>query len=252
MRPEPLHYYDETFQIRAHEASVNNHVTLPNYCNYLQEVAGEHAKRIGFGIHALQESGTTWMLAHFHLIIHRYASWQEKIHIRTWPAGVRGRLVALRDFYVTDDSGKLLVQAVSEWMMIDLSTRHLARLPQHLAPLAPEGTPRSGVPELAEKIPDFEQATWSCTLAVRRSDLDFNNHVNNVHYVEWGLEPLPNHWIETHHISRMDITFRAEALHQDELRCEAAPQSDTVLLHRIVRVADKTILASMRTEWQLH
>ena len=248
--PLPLHYYDETFLVRASESGVDSRITLPGYCDYLQEVAGKHATRLGLGIDALQQDNVTWMLGHLHVLVHRYAAWQEDIHIRTWPAGVRGRLAAQRDFRVTDRSGQPLLLGVSEWFYVDLATRRLTRLPEAFTALAPEGTPRAGVPPLEGKIPDLERAEWSCPLTVRRSDHDFNNHVNNVHYVEWGLECLPDDWLNTRQVRRLDITFKDEARCGDTVLCEAAPHTSDVLLHRIRRPSDNTTLAVMRTEWE--
>jgi acyl-ACP thioesterase len=246
----PLHFFDETFLVRAYESGVDSHVTLPSYCNYLQEVAGKHATRLGLGIHELQQENTTWMLGHLHLVIHRYAAWMEEVRVRTWPAGMRGRLTALRDFLVTDSSGQLLLQGVSEWLYVDLATHRLTRLPEAFAALAPEGTPRSGVPDLEGKIPDFENPKWSCALTVRQSDHDFNDHVNNVHYVEWGLECLPTDLLKTQHVKRLDISFKGEALFGDTVICEATPLPHSIILHRIRRASDNTTLAVMRTEWE--
>ena len=245
----PLHYYDDTFLVRAYESGVSNRVTLPAYCNYLQEVAGKHATRLGLGIHDLQQANRTWMLCHLHLIIHRYAAWQEQVNVRTWPAGVRGKLAAQRDFLATDSAGELLLQGVSEWLYVDVAARRPARLPEAFAALAPDGTPRSGVPEADGKIPDLGTPEWSCPLTVRRSDHDFNNHVNNVHYIEWGLECLPGDLLRTRQVTRLDITFKAEALHGDTVLCEAAHLSPWIIVHRIRRPSDNTALALMRTEW---
>ena len=245
----PLHFFDDTFLVRAHESGTDNHVTLPCYCNYLQEIAGEHANRLGLGIHTLQNENLTWMLGHLHLIIHRYAAWQEKVHVRTWPAGMRGKLTAQRDFLATGGDGKPLLQGVSEWLYVDLTTHRPVRLPEEFVALAPEGTPRSGVPELEGKIPDIEQAEWSCALTVRRSDHDFNNHVNNVHYIEWGLECLPEDLLQKQQVKRLDITFKASALCGDTVICEASPLPHSVILHRIRRASDNATLATLRTEW---
>ena len=246
---KPLHYYDDIFLVRAYESGTDNRATLPAYCNYIQEAAGKHATRLGLGIHDLQQANRTWMLGHLHLLVHRYAAWQEAVHVRTWPAGTRGKLTALRDYLATDSDGRPLLQGVSEWLYVDTATRRLVRLPEAFAALAPEGTPRSGVPDPDGKIPDLERPEWSCALTVRRSDHDFNNHVNNVHYVEWGLECLPAGLLATRQIRRLDITYKAEALCGDTVLCEAAPLSGTVILHRIRRPADNATLATLRTEW---
>lgn len=246
----PHRYRDETFCVRAYESGVDNQVTLPAYCNYLQEIAGSHARELGLGIHELQDAGFTWILARLRLVIDAYAAWRENVTLRTWPSGLRGRLTACRDFVARDDAGKRLLQGVSEWLYVDLATRRIVRLPQAFAALAPEGTPQVDVPQAEGKLPELAEAAWSTALTVRHSDHDFNNHVNNAHYVEWALECLPETWRGTRRVRELDIAFRAAATWGDTVLSEAAPESDAVLLHRIRRLSDNATLAAARTVWR--
>lgn len=247
--PVPLHYRDETFCVRAYESGVNNEVTLPAYCNYLQEIAGNHARTLGLGIHELQDAGFTWMLARLHLVVYRYAAWRENVNIRTWPAGLHGRLTAIRDFVAQGDDGQTLLQGVSEWLYVDLASRKIVRLPQAFAALAPEGTPQVDVPAASEKIPDFAAPEWSVSLTVRHSDHDFNHHVNNAHYVEWALESLPDEWRAARRVRELDIVYRMAAMWGDTVISEATRESDAALLHRIRRASDNAVLAMARTVW---
>lgn len=246
----PLHIHRDVFPVRAYESGVNNRVTLPAYCNYFQELAGEHANRLGVGIHTLQQGQHTWMLARLRLRIHRYAAWQEHVHVTTWPAALRGRLIALRDVQMFDQDHDPLVEGVSEWMIVDLRTRRLTRLPPDLAELAPEGTPRVNLPDEGEAFPDFTAANSETTILVRNSDHDFNNHVNNVHYVEWGLEAVDPAWCGERAIDFMDIAFKAEARAGETIHCEIQILDDHHLLHRMQRVADRETVALMRTTWR--
>ncbi len=247
---QPLHFREETFRVRAYESGVNNRVTLPAYCNYLQEIAGNHARTLGLGIHELQGAGFTWMLSRLHLVISTYAAWRENVNIRTWPSGMRGRLTATRDFRVSGDSGEVFLLGVSEWLYVDLATLKIVRLPQAFSEIAPEGTPRVDVPETSGKVPEFAEADWSVAVTVRHSDHDFNNHVNNAHYVEWALECLPDGWSASRRVCELDISCRAAAAWGDTVISEAVRESDTVLLHRIRRASDHAVLATARTEWR--
>ena len=246
---EPLHFLDEAFCVRAYESGVNNEVTLPAYCNYLQEIAGNHARTLGLGIHELQDAGFTWMLARLHLVVEGYAAWRETVRIRTWPAGLHGRLTAIRDFVAKRDDGTTLLKGVSEWLYVDLSSRRIVRLPQAFAALAPEGTPQVVLPEKG-KIPDLAEVAWSTSLTVRHSDHDFNRHVNNAHYVEWALECLPDEWRENRRVCELDVVYRTAAAWGDTVISEAANESDSVVLHRIRRLSDDMVLATARTVWR--
>ena len=249
--PVPLHVHDESFCVRAYESGVSNQVTLPALCNYLQEAAGNHARALGLGIHELQDAGFTWMLARLHLAIHRYAAWRETVHLRTWPAGVRGRLTALRDFRMTDDAGETVLLGVSEWLYVEAAAQRIVRLPQAFAALAPAGTPQVPLPETPAKLPAVTAPEWCAAITVRHSDHDFNNHVNNAHYVAWTLECLPDAWLGRRRAREIDIAFRAAAHWGDTVTAEAAHDAgdaDT-LLHRIRRDSDGALLAQARTVW---
>ncbi|MDX9867358.1 MAG: thioesterase [Kiritimatiellia bacterium] len=250
--PLPLHTRDETFCVRAYECDVRNCVTLPSCCNYLQEIAGNHARDLGLGIQTLQEAGFTWMLARLRLAVSRYAAWRKTLRIRTWPAGTRGRVTALRDFVCRDEAGALLLEGVSEWLYVDLAANRIVRLPPAFAALAPEGTPRVALPPAPEPPAPEPAAEWSATLTVRRSDHDFNNHVNNAHYVAWALECLPDDWTGTRQVGELDIAYKSAAAWGDTILSEAARAGEDTVLHRIRRLSDRTLLASARTVWREH
>ena len=247
---EPLHIREETFCVRAYESGEDNRVTLPAYCNYLQEIAGNHARELGLGIQELQSAGFTWMLSRLHLAIDAYAAWRDAVRVRTWPAGLRGRLVAVRDFRVSDGTGALLLRGVSEWLYVDVASLRIERLPSAFSALAPEGTPQVEMPETFAKVPDFDDAEWSCALTVRHSDHDFNNHVNNAHYVEWALECLPEAWRKTRRIVELDVLYREAARWGDTILSEAVREGEAGLLHRICRASDSAVLATARTVWR--
>jgi len=247
---QPLHVYEESFRVRAYESGVSNQVSLPAYCNYLQEVAGNHARELGLGIRELQDAGFTWMLSRLHLLVDAYAGWREEVRVRTWPSGFRGRLIATRDFDVRDGAGEPLLRGVSEWLYVDVSSLKIARLPPAFAALSPEGTPRVAVPEPVAKVPDFGAAEWSVTVTVRHSDHDFNNHVNNAHYVEWALECLPESWANGRRVGELDISYRAAARWGDTILSEAVREGESRVNHRICRASDHAVLATARTAWR--
>ena len=86
--------------------------------------------------------------------------------------------------------------------------------------------------------------TSSVEIRVRQSDLDFNDHVNNVHYVEWMLETMP---LGTGP-AEMDVVFRAAAKAGDALMSECF-RGEGRTLHLIRRPADGLVLATAAMVW---
>ena len=237
----------DTFVVRANETDARGVLAVPALCNYLQELAGVHACALGLGIDTLRGQGVTWMMSGLHLVFDRQAAWRERLTVDTWPSGCRGRLLTTRDFLVHDADGRRVLAGVSEWLMVECDTLKIARLPGSISDMIPAGTPRAPVPEAA-KIHEPDNPPWAARFAVRRADIDLNRHANNVHYVEWLLEALPDTFAERT-LARLDISYRAGAVRGDVIIAEAAPLGGDCVLHRIRREADGALLTLARTAW---
>ena len=54
------------------EAGANNQLRPVVLLNLLQDIAGEHASRIGIGVEDLGKKGVAWFAAKYHIKIERY------------------------------------------------------------------------------------------------------------------------------------------------------------------------------------
>ena len=238
---------DVSFTVRSYEAGISNRVTLPTLCNYMQEAAGVSAARLGWGIQALQAEGITWMLSRLRVSVSQYVPWGETVTVRTWPSGVKGRLVAKRCFLGLDGGGAELFRASSEWLYVDIAAQKIAKLPESFASLVPPGTPDFELTDIGGKFARLPSVDGSAAILTRQSDLDFNDHVNNVHYVEWMLEcgghagrvTLPSP-------AELDIVFRHAAKAGESLASEFCAAGGKTL-HAIRRPSDGAILATAAT-----
>lgn len=236
---------DVAFTVRSYEAGIANHVTLPTLCNYMQEAAGISAARLGWGIRALQEEGLTWMLARLHVRVTHYIPWGKTVIVRTWPSGMKGRLIAKRCFLGLDDGGAELFRASSEWLYVDLKSQKIAKLPESFADIVPPGTPDFELPDIGGKFAHLPRVEGSADVLTRLSDLDFNDHVNNVHYVEWMLEADAQERVPPASSSpaELDIVFRQAAKAGEPLASEFCTAGGKTL-HAIRRRSDDALLAT--------
>ena len=248
---------DVTFTVRSYEAGIANHVTLPTLCNYMQEAAGVSADRLGWGIQALQADGLTWMLSRLRVNVSRYVPWGTSVVVRTWPSGMKGRLIAKRCFLGLDGDGAELFRASSEWLYVDLKSQKIAKLPESFADLVPPGTPDLELPDIGGKFAHLPAVDGCADILTRHSDLDFNDHVNNVHYVEWMLENVECKMENVEGrmenvkcgVGEIDIVFRQAAKAGEALvseRCQDGEKS----LHAIRRRSDDALLATAAMVWE--
>ncbi|MBT8366171.1 MAG: hypothetical protein KJP23_15840 [Deltaproteobacteria bacterium] len=85
-------------------------------------------------------------------------------------------------------------------------------------------------------------------MSVRYSDLDINQHVNNLSFVEWLIEGMPVATLNAVVPAELEINFLAEAFHNDQILATCHPQN-TLFYYSLTRQQDGRELARARTMW---
>lgn len=228
--------FEEQFKIRATEIDQNQKATLPAICNLLQEVAGNHAQKLEFDITDLQQNQLTWVLHRLCVKMNRFPDWREIITIQTWPSSGDG-LRAYRDFLILDSDGNTIGKSLSYWLMMNTKSRRPVRIPKEILKMAPKNTEHV-LPVTDGNFAEIEQPENSQSFQVRKTDLDLNQHVNNVRYIEWALACLP----EDSQISQIDIKFLGESVLGDTDVAEMQPNGEGGFHHQIRRTSDEKVL----------
>lgn len=183
MNDTPTYKSTIPFTVRSYECDERSEVTLSVICNYFQEAAGIQAHELEFDVKQLNDNGLTWVLHRLQVVADRFPKRWENIKVDTWPSSGDG-LRAYRDYELIDSSGQAIARGMSQWMMIDLKKRRPVRIPEELMKY------RSSNGKHVMKIHTKKLQPVPIDNAVHivtsnNNHLDMNNHVNNVHYVNW-------------------------------------------------------------------
>jgi acyl-ACP thioesterase len=239
--------HQEKFTVRSYEMDVQGVASVPAICNYLQEVAGNHATELGVAVDHLFKKNMTWVLSRLHIQVFRFPFWREEIKIETWPSG-RQRKFATRDFLIFDQKHNILVKATSSWMIIDLKTQKPIVMPEFMDEIRLPDRQRAiddSFPKMTlPKNPNLEQK-----FDVRLGDLDINQHVNNVKYIEWALESVPLDIWKAKILASLEISFRAETKHGERIIIQTE-QNEDIFLHRVISEDDQRDLAVLKSTWR--
>ncbi|XP_071699350.1 oleoyl-acyl carrier protein thioesterase, chloroplastic-like [Rutidosis leptorrhynchoides] len=224
--------YKERFFIRWYEVGVNKTATIETMANLLQESVGNHIHCAGFITHRLAKHHIM-VAARMHIEIYRYPAWRDVVEIETWCQG-EGRIAIRRDWIIRDyANGEVIGRATSKWVTMNLETRKLQKFSDDVIDEYSVFCPKTLRLAFHEennnslkKIGKLEDpAEYSkLGLAPRRTDLDMNGHVNNVTYIGWVLESIPQEVIDTHELQSITLDFKRECLRDEVVDSLTTPE----------------------------
>ncbi|KAF8388446.1 hypothetical protein HHK36_027118 [Tetracentron sinense] len=222
--------YKENFIVRSYEVGINKTATVETIANLLQEVGCNHAQSVGFSTDGFATTPTMrklhliWVTARMHIEVYDYPAWGDVVEIETWCQS-EGRIGTRRDWILKDyATGIVIGRATSKWVMMNQDTRRLQKVSDDVRDeylIHCPRTPRLAFPEednsSLKKIPKLEDPVQCSRLGLvpRRADLDMNQHVNNVTYIGWVLESMPQEIIDTHELQKITLDYRRECQHND-------------------------------------
>ncbi len=242
--------YSEKFKIRAYEIDPSGKASIISIGNYLQEIAGNHAGLLGVSVDKLFTKKLTWMLSRLHFSMERYPVWRDEISILTWPSGAYGKF-ATRDFEILTSDNRILGRATTSWMLIDLVKLKPITMPDFITSIPLPQRERSITDDFA-KLPELKTLDFRKQFNVRLGDLDINQHVNNVNYIEWAIETLPPEIRKKYQMAGFEISFRSESKYGDVIIAETEEidqDNQKVFIHKLTQQSNQTELAVARSLW---
>ena len=244
-----LNILEQDYDIRSYEIDAGGRLSIPSIFNLLQDAASNHALRLGVSVHQLLKENHTWVLSRMMLKMDTFPAWRDPIRVRTWPSGIQ-TVFALRDFEILDNTGRIIGSAVSAWIVIDADKRRPVR-PTSFADQINSVEDLRAFNHPLNKLPRVNTAEFENRFFVRYHDLDINQHVNNVSYIEWLLESTPGFGREGLTLKELELNYLGEAFKGDRIICMCRKDnpSGTRFSHSIVREEDQLELVRARTFW---
>ncbi|XP_073117365.1 palmitoyl-acyl carrier protein thioesterase, chloroplastic isoform X3 [Elaeis guineensis] len=191
--------YRQAFVIRSYEIGPDETATMETLMNLLQETALNHVMSSGlasdgFGAtHEMNLRKLIWVVTRINIQVDKYSRWGDVVEIDTWVAA-SGKNGMRRDWIIRDyNTKRIIARATSKWVMMNRETRMLSKIPEQVKEeVRPFYLDRKVIHESSEdkidKLTDETAENIISGLAPRWSDMDVNQHVNNVKYIGWILE----------------------------------------------------------------
>ncbi|HTL55171.1 MAG TPA: acyl-ACP thioesterase domain-containing protein [Candidatus Limnocylindrales bacterium] len=235
----------EELRLHSYDVDFTQMVSIETICRLFLEAAWNHAEALGVGFAHLAERQRLWVLVRLLIKMEGYPRWGETVRLITWPRAARS-VFALREFELTDSSGKQLGGGSSAWVVLDANTKKPQRIQKLLSGI------RTGPEQLAvgaepSKIESFGGSTVLTTRA-HYSDVDLNGHVNSGRYIGWLLDSYSFDFHKTHQAQSVEINYLGETRGGETLSIGAAEQAPGTWQHAIVK-SDGTEVCRARMVW---
>ena len=231
---------ENEYTVKLSEIGKGNKATNKAILSYLEDIGGIHSNQAGYGIFEIEKTHLSWILLGWRLQVIRRPKYAEKIKIKTWSKGVV-KLYTYREFEIYDEQGNLIVKASSKWVLLDIEKGKIVRIePELMAKYDPEVNKEVFGKEEFDKIKEPDQYQFETEYTVRRADIDVNNHMHNLNYIELANEALPEYVYRGALFNDVRITYKKEIKLGDTVKCKYAFREDKHVV--VVKKQDESVL----------
>jgi medium-chain acyl-[acyl-carrier-protein] hydrolase len=247
-----LMQYEKKYMVHVYETGPGGKLNLSSLFNYLQDIASDHAIRLGFGRDDLMRENRFWVLSRIYAVITGLPEWEDSVIVKTWPNGT-DRLFALRNFEVTYPDGRHIASATSSWLILDRTTRKVQRPDTILSKFYSSLQPNQSPLRYALKLePSEEQNFTSTAYRIKVSDLDINLHTNNVRYLAWVSDCYNLDFVLKNVPRSVEINYLAESQFDEDIVVKTSPETGNghIYNHLISRIGDNRELCRIKIEWE--
>lgn len=215
---EPISVYQRESLITPSLCDASFQLGVAAQFALIQDIAAEHAERLGVGAAAMTERGAFWLVVHTRLDFLARAPMMAPLTVSTWPVQCAPEDLRLYRRYRIRSGDTVLSEGKTEWMILNTKNGRLVRARDAGFPTDLRFCEEVVCPEPFLRAPD----NWTEADAVLRrtvfgSDIDYGNHMNNVAYVRAMLDGFSSSQLAALPLKRMEIRYGDPCREGDEI-----------------------------------
>jgi len=181
----------------------------------MQEAAIVHADQLGCCFRQVEKTHFLWMLVGWHLRMEEPACWNDALTVKTWPRSLE-RVTSRRCFAIVKEDGTPVAKADSTWILVNADTHRAMRVTPEVAAMLP--LTEEDVFEAPFEPGALAEGELTYEGEVLRRDLDTNDHVNNLIYLDYARQALPEALCACR-IRELTVGYKRQLLLGDRFHC---------------------------------
>ena len=225
--------YSEKYKVELEDIGINNRISNKRIITIMEDVAAAHSDSVGYGVKEIEKSNCAWVLLDWKIKVLSRPVYNERIDAATW-SRKSDKLCAYRDFELRDSSGKLCAIGSSRWLYMNLIRRRPTILNQNMNEIYGTEQGKMVFDEELCKI-DVDSIVQDSgnvleiiekPYKIERRDMDINNHMHNVSYIEAAYEIIPEYIYKNVEFSNIRVEYKKEIMQDDDVRIKCVVKKD--------------------------
>ena len=210
-------FIEHTFNFSIRDIDKNTELTNKAMLGFFEDIGGYHSDLAGYGLKDIKKTKISWVLLHWKMKVLKRIKYGDTIHVKTWSRGSL-RACCLRDFEIYNSENELCAIATSKWTLIHLE-KGLLRLTDEL--IEKYETEEKAVFEdyTFDKLKEPENSVLTFEYTIQRRDIDINNHMHNLNYLDLAYEALPKEVFDNNSFDNVEIMYKTGAYLGDTVKC---------------------------------
>ncbi|NRD23639.1 acyl-ACP thioesterase [Winogradskyella litoriviva] len=243
-------FFEQEFELRYFEMNALGHASPAIMLALLEETAADHCYVIDYSLFDLLEENVGWVLVSGVLQMERYPRYKEKITIRTWLSQYSS-IKGYRENIIYDEHRNIIGRAKGLWVFFDIDKRRPKPIFNSIKDKWSFYNAVSIDHNIRKKLNVVEDADYTNVFKVNRFDTDTNKHVNNIRYLQWVIESIPEDIVDHYYLHTIDGRFIAEAQYGDTVLSQTKILASPHKFQHTIKVegSDK-VCASAITYWK--
>jgi acyl-ACP thioesterase len=204
--------FKHNFEIGLENINKKKEVTNKSLLQYLENSSSRHSDSIKDGITDIIDNGVTWVLLEWKMEVINRPKYGDVLEIHTWIRNST-KLYTYRDFEIYVNGEKKVI-ASAKWLVIDINTLRPLRITDELlSKYEPELDKRVFEELEFEKVIEQEKYEKEIEYPIRKSDIDINDHVHNLNYLDMVYEIL-----DIEELNNVRIVYKKEIKYNDRIK----------------------------------
>ena len=243
-------YFDKQFELRYFEMNEFGIASPTTILTLLEETAADHCYTINHSLYQLAEKNIGWVLISGVMKMDRYPSYKEKITIRTWMSKY-STIKAFRENIIYDEQENIIGRAKGLWIFFDIDRRRPVQIFDDIKEKWSFCNEESIAYNISKKIEAVEDADYKIKFKINRYDTDMIKHVNNIRYLQWVVESIPDEIIDNYYLHSIYGRFIGEAHYGQTI--VSLTKNDTIdksFMHTLKVEGTDKVCATAKTIWK--